>query len=672
LHAATSLLNDSALAVATPDWRRVVYLLHTSRTLDEIEESRLVPERQVLYQFSARGHELGQALLGQHLTGVHDGVTVYYRSRPLLLALGLEPEEAAAAALARRGSFSDGRDIGVVSNRPRTRGPTVLPSCGGVGAQYTPAVGWAQALRYRRDVLGDETYAGCIAVAHGGDASVAANGFWSALTIATTLRLPVLFYIEDNGFGISVRSDLQTPGANIAANLASFRGLTIFEGDGSDPAAAAALIARAVHCTRAGSGPVLLRLTVPRLCGHSAQDTQAYKSAAVVALERERDPLPRLERFLVPAHLSDAEWCALARRARGEVEAAIDRALARPAADAGTLQRHVFCEKTPAGAWELQHQGGSAPEGHGVPGGTTEPAPEPGRINMLTAIRRTLDHELARNPRLVLFGEDVGPKGGVHGVTLGLAEKHGHARVFDTSLSEEGIIGRAVGMALAGLMPVAEIQFRKYAEPAAEQLADCGTLRWRTANRFAAPLVVRMPGGFATRRRPTRASGEAEIIECGDPWHSQTNEVAFLHGIGWRVAVPSNAEDAVGLLRYALRANDPTIFFEHRAMLDAAWARRSYPGDDYVVPFGQARCIRAGGAVTVICWGAMVERCERAALESDVDAEVLDLRTLSPWDRTAVLTSVSKTHRCLIVHEDTVTAGFGAEIAAVVASRGVL
>jgi 2-oxoisovalerate dehydrogenase E1 component len=240
----------------------------------------------------------------------------------------------------------------------------------------------------------------------------------------------------------------------------------------------------------------------------------------------------------------------------------------------------------------------------------------------------------------------------VHGATLGLQEKYGRTRVFDTSLSEEGIIGRAVGMALAGLMPIPEIQFRKYAEPAAEQLNDCGAMRWRTNNRFAAPMVVRMPGGF---------------FNCGDPWHSQTNEVAWTHAIGWRLAMPSNAEDAVGLLRSALRGNDPTIFFEHRAMLDAASARRPYPGDDYVIPFGKARIVRPGTELTVVTWGAMVERCERAAELSAVDAEVLDLRTLSPWDRAAVLESVGRTRRCLIVHEDTYTAGFGAEIAATVA-----
>jgi len=201
---------------------------------------------------------------------------------------------------------------------------------------------------------------------------------------------------------------------------------------------------------------------------------------------------------------------------------------------------------------------------------------------------------------------------------------------------------------------VAEIQFRKYAEPAAEQLNDCGSMRWRTANRFAAPIVVRMPGGF---------------FKCGDPWHSQTNEVQWVHGVGWRVAVPSNAEDAVGLLRAALRGNDPTIFFEHRALLDGAWARRPYPGDEYVLPFGKARTLREGTRLSIVTWGAMAERCELAIAASGEDAELIDLRTLSPWDREAVLTSIRKTRRCLIVHEDVLTAGFGAEIAAVVAKE---
>ncbi len=631
------------------DWSRVLEPAFRSRALDELEEARLYPERKVLYQFSARGHELTQALLAQELTGRRDGIATYYRSRPLLLALGLSLERALASTMMRAEGLSEGRDIGVVFNWPRREGPCVLPACGGVGTQYTPAVGWAQAIRYYTSVLRDARFAGSIAVAHGGDASTAANGFWSALNVATTQRLPVLFVIEDNGYGISVRSECQTPGGNIAANLGSFRNLRILDTDGADPLATAAFVREAVATVREGAGPALLRVCVPRLSGHSGQDTQTYKSPAEIAAERARDPLVRLHGQIVPSALSEERWRSLTQRAHAEVLEALARVERQAAPDGARARRFVFSEPL-----EVQSQGGMRGEGLEPPAGNEIAAPAGPRLNMLTAIRRTLEHELAVNPRVVVFGEDVGRKGGVHAATLGLQEKFGSERVFDTSLSEEGIIGRAVGMALAGLVPVPEIQFRKYAEPATEQLDDCGTLRWRTANRFAAPMVVRMPGGFS---------------RCGDPWHSQTNEVQFAHAVGWRLAIPSNAEDAVGLLRSALRGNDPTIFFEHRAMLDGAWARRPYPGDDFVIPFGKASIVRCGAELTVVTWGAMVERCERAAEESAVEAEVLDLRTLVPWDRDAVLASVAKTRRCLIVHEDNLTAGFGAEIAATLAQE---
>jgi 2-oxoisovalerate dehydrogenase E1 component len=342
--------------------------------------------------------------------------------------------------------------------------------------------------------------------------------------------------------------------------------------------------------------------------------------------------------------LGEPEWTQLCDEATRAVEAARHEAEARPVAELERTTRHVFYEG------ELQAEGGQWLHGYAPPPARETPEPQGQRINMVTAIRRTLEHELTINPRVLIFGEDVGPKGGVHAVTLGLQEKFGESRVFDTSLSEEGIIGRAVGMALAGLVPVPEIQFRKYADPAMEQLNDCGTMRWRTNNRFVAPIIVRMPIGY---------------FKCGDPWHSQTNEVQFVHSPGWKVAAPSNAEDAVGLLRSALRGNDPVIFFEHRAMLDGPSARRPYPGDDYVLPFGQARKTREGNDLTIVTWGAMVERCEEAAAERSV--EIIDLRTLMPWDKDAVITSVRRTRRCLIVHEDLLTGGFGAEIAAVVA-----
>ncbi len=634
------------------DWVRLLRTVFTSRALDDLEESRLLPERKVLYQFCARGHDVTQALLGQHLVGLRDAVSPYYRSRPLALALGLTAEEALASTMMRAEGMSGGRDVGVVINRPNRDGPCLLPACGGVGTQYTPATGWAQSLVYRARVLKEASAEGSIAVAHGGEASTATNGFWASLNIATTERLPLLYFIEDNGYGISVPSARQTPGGNIAANLSGFVNLKILSGDGADPRAAAAMIAEAVASVRAGEGPALLRLRVPRLSGHSGQDTQAYKSADEIASERARDPLLALRRLLVPTQVDEAAWQALEAQAQSEVREALQRIESRAPLDPSTATRYVFTERRADGSLELQAQGGQRAAGVTPPEGSSTARPAGARINMLTAIRRTLEHELAINPRVLVFGEDVGRKGGVHAATLGLQERFGEDRVFDTSLSEEGIIGRAVGMALAGLVPVPEIQFRKYAEPAAEQLHDCGTIRWRTVNRFAAPMVVRMPGGF---------------LKCGDPWHSQCNEVQFLHAVGWQLAFPSNAEDAVGLLRAALRGNEPVIFFEHRYLLDGAGARRPWPGDDFVLPFGQAKRLREGTELTVVSWGAMVERCEAAATESAIDVELLDLRTLSPWDRDAVLASVRKTRRCLIVHEDTLTAGFGAEIAATLA-----
>jgi 2-oxoisovalerate dehydrogenase E1 component len=636
------------------DWRAVLKHVAISRALDDLEEFTLLRDRKVLYQFSARGHDVTQVLLSTQLTGIQDGVGGYYRSRPLLLGLGLPLEDALGSTMMRAGGMSDGRDIGVVFNMPRKAGPCVLPVCGGVGAQYTPAVGWAQSLRYRLAQLGDQTCKGSIAVAHGGEASTATNGFWAALNIVTTEKLPFLFFIEDNGYGISVSSNQQTPGGDIARNLESFRGLRVLDGNGSDPLAAAALIQDAVAGVRSGGGPALIRLTVPRLSGHSGQDTQTYKSPGEIAAEKARDPLAKLREQLVPHTLSAAEWEQNMADGRAAVARALEIVERRAMPDAARIQRYVFSETATDGSIELQQQGGIRGAGVVPAPGSEQPHPEGPRINLVTAVRRTLEHELATNPRMLVFGEDVGRKGGVHAATLGLQEKFGVDRVFDTSLSEEGIIGRAVGMAAAGLLPVPEIQFRKYADPAAEQLNDCGTMRWRTVNRFAAPMVVRIPGGF---------------FKCGDPWHSQSNEVQWLHGVGWRLAMPSNAQDAVGLLRSALRGNDPTIFFEHRSLLDGSWARRPYPGDEFVVPFGKASLLREGSMLTIVTWGAMVERCELAIDASGKSVDLLDLRTLSPWDREATLASVRKTRRCLIVHEDTMTAGFGAEIAAVLAKE---
>ena len=640
------------------DWRRIAYTVLVSRALDDLEEATnrnrtSVPrEHLVLYQFSARGHDVGQSILGSLLDRPHDGVGAYYRSRPLLLALGLSIEDALGSPLGRAGGFSDGRDIGVVCNMPGWNGATVLPMSGDVGSQYTPAAGWAQAVTYRRSTLDEQEWAGSMGVALGGEASVATNGFWSALTMATTLALPMLFYIEDNGLGISVKGEMQTPGGNIATNLASFGKLFVRDGDGCDPAEAAALIAECVDHVRSGEGPALVHLTVPRLSSHSGPDNQkGYRTDAEITADSARDPLPRLRTHLVPALMSEPEWKALEEQVALDVEAGVTAARARPAPLAADVKRFVYAE-VPRPS-DRPTFGGMSDEERAALGGSDEPATDGDMMRLAEAVRRTLASELKANPKVIVFGEDVGRKGGVHLVTEGLQKRFGAERVFDTSLSEEGIIGRAVGMAVSGLVPVAEIQFRKYADPAHEQLSNTGTMRWRTANQFAAPIVVRMPGGFGK--------------DVGDPWHSFSSEVTWAHALGWQVAMPSNAADAVGLLRAAMRSRNPTIFFEHRSLLMTSDGSARYPGDDYVLPFGRANVLHQGDGLTLVTWGAMVHRCVEAAARFSGDVALLDLRTIAPWDRTAVLESVRRTGKCLIVHEDTMTAGFGAEIAAVLA-----
>lgn len=632
------------------DWLKVTRIALLSREMDRLEVEQLTPQGKVNYQFSAQGHELAQILLAQALNHPHDAATVYYRSRPFMLASGLKACEALAAGMARTGSPSEGRDVGVVFNMPRRTGATVLPASGDVGAQYTPAAGWAQAIVYRRDVLEEQEWQGAIAVALGGEGSVAANGFWAALNIVTTLRLPMLFFIEDNHYGLSVPASFQTPGGNIAANLASYANLEVLNGDGTQPEEAWDLIQQAVTHVRGGSGPCLLRLQVPRLLGHTFIDDQSYKSEEIHAAEAAQDPLPRLRNYLLSKGTSQETWDHLHYDVRSELAQAQETAEASPEPDPAQAKLHMIFEG------DAPQQGGMRAEGAQLDCQTILPARSSGpRINMVDAIRRTLENELASNPRMLVFGEDVGRKGGVHGATLDMQAHFGEARVFDTSLSEEGIIGRSTGMALAGLLPVPEIQFRKYADPAHEQINDLGTLRWRTANKFAAPVVVRIPVGFGKK--------------TGDPWHSVTAEAIYAHLLGWRIAFPSNAEDAVGLLRIALRGDDPTFFMEHRALLDTSEGRRPYPGDEYCLPFGRAAKLSEGDELSVVTWGAMVARCLQAANDFPGRISVIDLRTIQPWDQECVLESVRETGKLLIVHEDSQTAGFAGEIIATVTSQ---
>lgn len=629
------------------EWLEVARTVVASRMIDLVEETELAPSGRVTYQFSARGHELPQAILGHALRHGHDAATVYYRSRPFVIAAGMTMEESFAGPLALSGSRNGGRDIGVVHSLPNRFGVTVLPASGDVGAQYTPCVGWAQAISYHSTVLNDDSWKGAVAVALGGDGSTATNGFWAALNIATTLKLPMLFFIEDNQFGISVPGTMQTPGGNIAENLAAFNGLRIVDVDGTNPEEADRMIGKTIDHVRESQRPALLRVRVPRICGHSGADSQSYKTAQQREEELARDPLEKLRAmFIRKKYMDEQGWDAFVAGIQEEVNAARDAALAQDQPHPHDALTRVFYDGVPP-----KHGGlmGDAIEPPAASGQKVEDGP---RVNLIEAVRRTLDHELTVNPRCLVFGEDVGVKGGVHGATVDLQVRHGASRVFDTSLNEDGIIGRAVGLAAAGLVPVPEIQFRKYLDPATEQINDCGTLRWRTNGDFAAPMVVRIPVGFSKR--------------TGDPWHSVSGEAVFAHTIGWKVAMPSNAQDAVGLLRTALRGNDPTFFLEHRAIQDTAPGRGVYPGDDYLVPFGVASIVRPGSKATIVTWGEMVHRAKSAVELIQEDIEIIDLRTIVPWDRDCVLASVQRTNRCLVLHEDTITAGFGGEITAVI------
>lgn len=638
------------MAGISPNWLEVAHIVLLSRKMDLLEVQQLAPQGKVKYQFSAMGHELAQVLVAEALTHPHDGATIYYRSRPFMLARGLSASAALAAGMARAAGPSLGRDTGEMFNLPGEGKLTVLPTSGNVGAQYSPAAGWAQSIRYHSQVLEEPDWNGAIAIAMGGESSVAANGFWAALNIVTTLWYPFLYIIEDNQYGISVPSLCQTPGGNIAANLSAYENLKTIDADGTDPTITWNAIQDAVTFVRNEGGPCLLRLRVPRLMGHTFVDTQTYKSAEQLADEAARDPLPRLKAYLQGQSLMDEKgWQAMEKQVDDELQEALKIAedMAEPSPD--TVLDHVYY------SGKSQRQGGLRSIGALPPLGSPTPHPTGARMNLIDAVRRTLEVEMELNPRILVFGEDVGLKGGVHGATQGMQARFGEDRVFDTSLNEDGIIGRSTGMALSGLLPVPEIQFRKYADPAHEQLNDLGTLRWRTANRFAAPVVVRMPVGYAKK--------------TGDPWHSVSGEAIFAHFIGWRIAYPSNAEDAVGLMRTALRGDDPTFFLEHRALLDSAEGRRPYPGDDYCLPFSRTAELTQGGELTLITWGAMVPRCLEAAQEYPGRITLLDLRTILPWDKTSVLDSIRRTGKVLVVHEDTITNGFAAEIIATISEQ---
>ncbi len=630
-----------------------------SRALDD-REILLQKQSRVFFQISGAGHEILLLALARSLRPAYDWFFPYYRDRALVLALGVTPLDIMLQAV---GSSEDPSSAGrqmpchwgaVTRNIVTQSSPT--------GSQCLPAVGCAEAGRYiarRPGLAGCEAHGDEVTYVSLGEGATSEGEFWESLNTACRLHLPTLFVVADNGYAISVRAADQSP-APVAELVRGFRGLAVTRMDGWDYASCRTKGARAIARVRAGEGPGLIHAHVTRPYSHSSADSQAkYRDAGELAHEQAHDPIDTLERQLVQAGvLSEDEATAARAEARTLAAAAAEEALAAPRPDPATVTDNVL--RLPS----LAEPEPGAVEGSGAADLEAEP------VVMAEAIRLTLHELLAGDERIRVFGEDVADaddevldhvegKGGVFGVTRGLQRRFGSARCYNTPLAESNIVGRGVGQALRGLRPCAEIQFFDYIWPAMQQLrSEAATIRWRSNGDFTCPLVVRVAiGGYLTG---------------GAIWHSQSGESIFAHIPGLLIAFPSRARDAVGLLRSAFAAEDPVLFLEHKHLYRQHYAADPLPPPGWTVPFGRGTVARPGRDLTIVTWGAMVHKSLVAAEELSAQrcsVEVVDLRSISPWDHDIVGESVRRTGRLLVVHEDTLTAGFGAEVAAWVAEH---